>query len=293
MNPLGLIASGQIIPVPAAESSQNRTAAQSYWHGPKLRLARGGLLTRHPLVFCHGMLACTMLRLQLAKDNNYFATLGDFLRERGFQVLCPTVTPTGGVAARAEQLRDQIRRWTDEPVNIIAHSMGGLDARAMITHLSMAERVRSLVTICTPHQGSYLAEWFQANYRRRVPLLVALESLGIDVDGFRDCQPAFCREFNLRTPNAAGVSYFSYGGDVPQSKVSPMLRRAWTLLGKVEGPNDGLVSLASARWNDFLGTLYADHFAQTPDGAFVHPNESFDSVGFFVRLVEDLARRGF
>src|SRR5262249_2631949 len=109
----------------------------------------------------------------------------------------------------------------------------------------------------------------------------------------RDCQPAVCREFNLRTPNAPSVSYFSYGGDVPQAKVSPMLRRAWTLLRKMEGPNDGLVSLGSARWGAFLGTLYADPFAQTPDGAFVHPNETFDSLGFFCRLVEDLARRGF
>jgi len=43
----------------------------------------------------------------------------------------------------------------------------------------------------------------------------------------------------------------------------------------------------------YLGTIRADHFAQTPDGLFVHPEESFDSLGFFLRMVEDLARRGF
>src|SRR5262249_55172107 len=150
------------------------------WHSNRatLRPSRGGLLGRHPLVFCHGMLACSMLRLQLGSNSNYFSVLNDSLKQRGFRALFPAVTPTGGVAARAEQLRDQIRSWTDGPINLIAHSMGGLDCRFMISHLGMADRVCSLTTICTPHQGSYLAEWFQANYRRRVPLLLALEGLG-------------------------------------------------------------------------------------------------------------------
>jgi hypothetical protein len=51
--------------------------------------------------------------------------------------------------------------------------------------------------------------------------------------------------------------------------------------------------VASAHWGEYLGTLAVDHFAQTPDGLFVRPGETFDSVGFFARLVEDLARRGF
>jgi len=72
-----------------------------------------------------------------------------------------------------------------------------------------------------------------------------------------------------------------------------MLRRAWNILTPVEGPNDGLVSVASARWGEYLGTLPVDHFAQTPDAVFVRPGETFDSLGFFARLVEELAWRGF
>jgi triacylglycerol lipase len=258
-----------------------------------LRLARGGLQTRYPLVFCHGMLACTMLRMQLSKNCNYFAVMEDVLRQRGFHALFPVVTPTGGVAARAAELREQIRSWTDEPVNIIAHSMGGLDARWMITHLGMADRVKSLTMISTPNRGSYLADWFLANYRRRVPLLLALEAMGVNVDGFGDCRPAICSSFNTATPDQPGVKYFSYDADVPQVRVSPMLRRGWSLLQREEGPNDGLVAAASARWGEHLGTLHADHFAQTPDGLFVRPAETFDSAAFFLRLIEDLGRRGF
>jgi triacylglycerol lipase len=257
------------------------------------RPTRAGLVPRHPVVFCHGMLAFTTLSMSLPEDFNYFVHLRGFLRDRGFRALFPKVTPTGGIVARAEQLREQITCWTDEPVNIIAHSMGGLDARYLITHLGMADRVRSLTTIATPHRGSQLLEWFVANFGQRVPLLLAMEALGLNVDGFQDCRPGACQEFNARTPDMPGVKYFSYGGAVPASRIAPVLRRAWSLVNAAEGPNDGMVSVASARWGEYLGTLCADHFAQTPDMMLVHPGESFDPLGFYFRLLEDLARRGF
>ncbi len=258
-----------------------------------LRPTRAGLVPRHPVVFCHGMLAMTTLRMQLPEDLNCFVPLREFLRERGCQVLFPQVTPMGGVAVRAEQLRDQIRSWTDEPVNVIAHSMGGLDARHMITHLGMAGQVRTLTTVATPHRGTYLADWFHTAFRQRVPLLLALEALGVNVDGFQDCRLAPCREFNACTPDRPEVRYFSIGGAVPQSRVSPALRRAWTLLTPVEGANDGMVSTTSARWGEYLGTINADHYAQTPDSVFLRPGEDFDALGFYSRLIEDLARRGY
>lgn len=247
---------------------------------------------RHPLVFCHGMLAMTMLRMQIPEDTNYFSHLQPFLRERGIEALYPNVEPTGGVAARGEQLRDRIRHWTDEPVNLIAHSMGGLDARYLIAQLGMADRVASLTTIATPHHGTAVADWFCLNFRQRVPLLLTLEAFGIDVDGFRDCRTDACREFNERTADAPGVRYFSYTAEVPSSRVSPLLRRAWNILTPAEGANDGLVSVRSARWGEVLGCLPVDHFAQTPDGLFVRPGENFDALNFYSRLIEDLAHRG-
>jgi triacylglycerol lipase len=271
----------------------HRRDARMRTRGDQQRLTRGARLPRHPIVFCHGMLAFSMLRMHVPEDQNYFASLGDFLRQRGFRVLFPEVPATSGVRERAASLKDQILRWTDEPVNLIGHSMGGLDARYMTTHLQMARHVKSLTTVCTPHRGTYLADWFVANYRQRVPLLVALETFGLNVDGFRDCRPEVCKAFNVNTPDSPEVHYFSFGGEVSPDRLTPMLRRAWTILTPVEGPNDGLVSVASSRWGEYLGTLHADHFAQTPDAVFVRTGEDFDSVGFYSHLVENLARRGF
>jgi triacylglycerol lipase len=257
-----------------------------------LRPTRTQLIPRHPVVFCHGMLAFTRLRMQLPEDLNCFSPLRQFLRDRGFRVLFPQVAPTAGVKERAQQLCEQIRNWTDEPVNLVAHSMGGLDARYLTTHLGMVERVCSLTTVSTPHRGTYLADWFLGNFRQRVPLLLAMEALGVNVDGFRDCRPCSCVDFNTCTPDVTGVRYFSYVGSVAVAHVSPVLRRAWNLLSAVEGPNDGMVSVASAHWGEYLGVVHADHFAQTPDRVFVRPGEDFDALSFYIRLLHDLARRG-
>jgi triacylglycerol lipase len=258
----------------------------------KPRPAHYRCVPRHPLVFCHGMLAMTMLRMQMPADTNSFIHLRPFLTERGIDALFPNVAPTGGVLERAEQLRDQIHRWTDEPVNIIAHSMGGLDARCLISRLGLAQRVRSLTTVSTPHRGSALAEWFHVHFRQRLPLFMTLEALGLNITGFGDCRPGRCREFNDRTPDAPGVRYFSYTAAVTPPRITPLLRRAWGIVTPQEGPNDGIVSVRSARWGEDLGTIAVDHFAQTPDGLFTRPDENFDTLGFYSRLIEGLARRG-
>jgi triacylglycerol lipase len=281
---------------PANESwgKRDRPSLHHNGAGPELmRPLRARRVTRYPLVFCHGMLAFSTIRMQLPANLNSFASLGQSLRERGFRALFPQVAPTSGIVDRAKQLCEQIKRWTDQPVNLIAHSMGGLDARYLSTHLGMADRVRSLTTISTPHRGTFMADWFIANYRNRVPLLLAMEAMGINVDGFRDCRPVACAAFNAATPDMPGVAYFSYGGAVSQARVTPFLRRAWTLLTPVEGPNDGMVSVASAHWGEDLGTIAADHFAQTPDAAFIRPGETFDAAGFCFGVIEELARRGF
>ncbi len=270
-------------------NGETRTPALGRWMPRPTRLRR---VPRHPIVFCHGMLAMTMLRMQIPEDTNYFAHLRPFLRERGIEALYPNVEPTGGVVERTEQLRDLIRHWTSEPINLVAHSMGGLDARYLITHLGMADRVASLTTIAAPHHGTAVADWFCLNFRQRVPLLLTLEAFGINVAGFRDCRTDACRDFNERTPDAAGVRYFSYIASVPSSRVSPLLRRAWNILTPAEGANDGLVSMRSAVWGEVVGTLSVDHFAQTPDGLFVRPGENFDALHFYSRLIEDLAHRG-
>src|SRR5207245_9595453 len=77
-----------------------------------LRPSRAGLVPRHPVVFCHGMLAFSMLKMQIPDNLNCFSPLRDTLRECGIPVLFLQVPATSGVDARADQQRAQILRWT-------------------------------------------------------------------------------------------------------------------------------------------------------------------------------------
>lgn len=77
-----------------------------------------------------------------------------------------TVDSTGGIDAGGERLaRFLTHLHTErgvEEVDVIAHSMGGLFSRAAIRDLQSAGspiRIRSLTTIGTPWQGSYLADY--------------------------------------------------------------------------------------------------------------------------------------
>lgn len=82
--------------------------------------------------------------------------------------LVPTL-PTASIrhrAARVSETLAAVARSGPGPIHIVGHSTGGLDARLAITPTSSLpttdkfrehERLRTLVTICTPHFGTPLA----------------------------------------------------------------------------------------------------------------------------------------
>ena len=61
-------------------------------------------------------------------------------------------------------------------------------------------------------------------------------------------------EFNPNTPDRKGVVYFSYGATVSPALWSAF-RGSHRIVQAEEGPNDGLVSVASSRWGIYKGTL--------------------------------------
>jgi triacylglycerol lipase len=277
VNACGLIANAQ-------------SADRSVIEQPARRLtATHARITRYPLVFCHGMLGYSVIKLRPINLRNYFNGVQELLTSRGFHVLMPELGKTHSTEQRAEQLRQTIGRWTSGPVNIIAHSMGGLDARFLISKLNMADRVASLTTIATPHHGSYFADWFIERFDEQVPFLRGLEQFGLEVNGFRDCTRAACRLFNQNVPDVPSVQYFSYSAFQVSRKIPPVLRRSHSLIARVEGANDGLVSERSARWGEHVATLRSDHVALVGERGL----EYFDHLAFYTRVVDDLIRYGF
>jgi triacylglycerol lipase len=213
---------------------------------------------RAPVVLVHGLLGFDQLRLGRWVLADYFHGLPEALRAAGNRVLVARVSPTGGIATRAAQLKKFLdRQFPSEPVHLFGHSMGGLDARYLIARLGMAPRVLSLTTLGTPHRGSPLADWGVRRLERLAKPV--LDLLGVPPGAFYDLTTARCRAFNEQTPDAPGVRYFSVAGRYEGRWDNPAWLLSAPLIARAEGINDGLVSLASARYGEGCEVWEADH----------------------------------
>jgi triacylglycerol lipase len=186
-----------------------------------------------------------------------FRGIDSALAALGHPVVVTHVSPWATVATRARQLKSQIlkfqkRTGNDQPLIILAHSMGGLDARHMLAHLAMADKVKALVTISTPHRGSPYADWM---LQRTAPMNLGGPAL-------RELSTAACRNFNARTPDHPRVAYFSVSAAVPENKIPLFARSAHRVIFAAQGDNDGRVSIPSAIWGTHLETWPADHWEQ-------------------------------
>ncbi len=166
---------------------------------------------RSPIVLVHGLLGFGEVRVRGRVVSEYFPGVSQGLKQAGNRVLVPNLSPTGGVADRAQQLKDFLDRETPgEPVHLLAHSMGGLDSRYLVSRLGMAGRVLTLTTLGTPHRGTSFADWGVHTLERLVrPMLLWL---CLPAQAFYDLTTARCRRFNEEVPNAPGVRYFSVAG---------------------------------------------------------------------------------
>src|SRR5579884_3418428 len=245
---------------------------------------------RAPIVLVHGLFGFDTLGLGPWVLKRYFHGVPEALTAAGNRVLVARVSPTGGVALRAAQLRQQIdAALPGESFHLIGHSMGGLDGRYLISRLGMAPRVLSLTTLGTPHRGSPFADWLQRGPGRMV--LPMLRFVGVPTGAFDDLTTASCRRFNAETPDAANVRYFSVAGEFYHDWLTPEWLLAARIIEQLEGPGDGVVSVASARWGEDCDVWDADHLNLINWG---HPVNSLrgrcpDRLAHYARLLERVA----
>ena len=219
-----------------------------------------------PVVLHHGILSGQGATLANLPGSKTFSTsIERTITDRGHPLIVTRVHPVQSIAHRAAQLKAQLlpqilsRKANDRRCIIIAHSMGGLDSRYMISRLGMADYVAALVTICTPHRGSPFADWLQRHINNTPLAPNLLKLLGLDWPSLRDLTCESLEMFNSQTPDMPGVKYYSVAAATTPLAVPKFMLHTYALTRELEGDNDGIVSVKSAKWGTFLGTWPVDH----------------------------------
>ncbi len=245
------------------------------------RPARRAARLRHPVVLAHGLLGFDEIRIGRAR-HGYFRGVSERLEKDGCVVHACRVAKTASIAARAAELSAFVREIPARRVNLVAHSMGGLDARYALAQLGLADKVASLVTVGTPHLGTPLAD-----LARRARVWSTLGRLGVRTDAFRDLTTERMTEFNRAVQDVRGVMYASVVGAPPNGReVSPILLPTWVWLDGEAGANDGMVPAHSQRWGEVVREIGADHLAQ------IGWSRAFDAGELYAELVRELRGRG-
>jgi triacylglycerol lipase len=219
------------------------------------------------------------------KDHSYFRGVTRHLTRVGADVHRPCVPSAASIAVRAEELARLIRMIPAKKVNVIAHSMGGLDARYAIMRYGLADRVASLITVGTPHYGTPVAD-----LGMKLSDLLKLQSLigrMVDLRGFQDLTTVRMKSFNQEIEDHRNVLYGSVVARVDRSRAHPLLWPTHLYLSERGQESDGLVPVASQKWGEVMREIDADHWAQ------IGWSNGFDALALYEDLLVELRGRGF
>jgi triacylglycerol lipase len=248
------------------------------------RARRAPDLPRWPIVLVHGLVGFDAL-LVGGGGRRYFRGIVAHLEGRGLKVYRPQLPGVGSVPVRAGKLADFIRSLPDEKVNVIAHSMAGLDARYAIARLGLGDRVASLVTIGTPHRGSPVADLAVSGPAKLVRAV--FRRVGRPTDAFEWLTTHGAGRFNDEIVDDLRVTYFSVVTRArPARSLNPILLAPHYYLRRRAGSNDGLVPASSQRWGEILFECDADHWGQIGWSLGNDPADIYD------RILVGLAARG-
>jgi triacylglycerol lipase len=258
---------------------------------------------KHPIVLVHGA-TLKGARLQVGPFDfgEYFRGIEEFLGATHTTVKSVALTSDSPIGERAAVLKNFLETdFKGQQVNIVAHSLGGLDARYLVS-IMHSTQVVSITTIGTPHRGTPLADWGWAQTKSHGFWYWVFYALGYDFE-LRRFLPEITTEsmkvFNQKVPNQPEVQYFSVAtrGHYGSGTMSLML---WFPRHWLESQNnrlaangdDGLVPFDSQPWGKVLAERELDHLGQMNHHEFRFHNMEKESLGVYQLIYENLRLSG-
>ncbi|EQA55202.1 lipase [Leptospira kmetyi] len=266
----------------------------------------------YPIVLAHGLFGWGNNSTVI----DYWGGNAAYLTGQGAVVLTPSVTALNSSASRAAQLKTAIltamaaNNYTGK-VHVIGHSQGGLDARYMVSNLSMGSKVATVTTLNTPHYGSPIANivltvipsWalpYVSTIIEAIAGVVYGDSSQNATAALKLLTTDGAKTFNASVPNVSGVKYFSYGStitvaDLIQHPAMGLLQPICAIGAPFYGmsvANDGVVPDSSQRWGTWKGgpsipllTTGIDHLEAT--NALYLGQLWYDTNAYFLKMASN------
>ncbi|MFA5321858.1 MAG: hypothetical protein WC373_04230 [Smithella sp.] len=275
---------------------------------PMVSMAGTKAATKYPIVLSHGMGA----NAEVMGITDYWGNIPKTMRNNGAQVFITSGNPMQSKEYKAIEWKAQVQEILAitgaQKINLIGHSDGGLYTRYAISNLGMSPYVASYTSMSSPHRGSPVADAIM-NLGTTTGLTDAIAGALDFVYGFlfgvsgTDCEINGTQEttwwmktvFNPNVPDMAGVYYQSYGADCKTVIGGQVMTALWLAIKPIEGANDGLVSVSSAKWGNYRGTLTGwfgiNHLSEI--GLLSLPTLGYDAPTHFTKIAADLKARGF
>ncbi len=259
---------------------------------------------KYPIVLVHGIGAIDRTTLF-----DFWGRIPVELRKQGIEVFFGNTDSWGDYKSNAALLKKRIKKILRETkkdkVNIIAHSKGGIDSRYLIWQYKFGDKVASLITISTPHQGAELADLvlklkpIHSIVAKKVMKMIGKLFLDRNPDPYKTLQQISTenmKSFNETVLEDKNVYYKSLYTIMNNSSDDFMFFFTHWYLKKIVGRNDGVVSEKSAAWGnnskEIKGYRGGISHAEIVD-IKKKKISGIDIPDIYKSLVDELGKKGF
>lgn len=269
-----------------------------------------GLRTKYPILLVHGMGFRDRKRL------SYWGRIPKALQDLGCEIYFGNQEGNGSIKDNAHQLKERVdeilNQTQSSKLNVIAHSKGGLDIRYMISELEMGDKIASVTTISTPHNGMKTMDIILKLPAILIRILCRLADIWMKFCGDRtphtyDVIQCFstksAKEFNSIIIDDKRVYYQSFAFIMRGFLSDILMIVPHFVIWLIEGKNDGLVTPKSAMWGEFRGIYtsnsrrgisHCDEVDLRRHRFTKKAGENIsDIVEFYIHLVKELGDKNF
>lgn len=229
---------------------------------PHKHIFTGSDIMKYPILLVHGM------GFRDDRAVGYWGRIPRVLKEKNYAVYLSGQDSNGSIESNALKVAESIdavlKTENIDKVNIIAHSKGGLEARYIASTLGYSEKIASITTLSTPHNGSKTVD----NLMKIPEILIKggckITDLWFKILGDKnpDTFRAICsfrtkdaQRFNEQNPDVETIYYQSYAFIMKHAWSDMFMWFPSLIVHIFDGENDGLLSPESVKWGNFKGII--------------------------------------